>query len=102
MAARRPLGLFPRPRRQLGRVRGGGDLVSTGRPRRKIGKRTLRSVASVEKYLQAGVVPRFIERANQIEAGMRRHQKRREGAYEWAQEQHGQNPDEFARYWREL
>ena len=76
--------------------------MSTGRPRRKIGKRTLRSVASVEKYLQAGVVPRFIERANQIEAGMRRHQKRLERAYEWAIERHGSDPDEFARYWRDL
>jgi hypothetical protein len=76
--------------------------VSTGRPRRKIAKRSLRSVSSVEQYLQAGVVPRFIERANQIEAGIHRHRTRLERAYEWARETHGQNPEEFARYWREL
>jgi hypothetical protein len=76
--------------------------VSQGRPRRKIGKRTLRSASSVEKYLQAGVVPRFIERANQIESGMHRHRRRLERAYEWAVGRYGQNPEEFARYWREL
>jgi hypothetical protein len=72
------------------------------RPRRKIAKRSVRSASSVEQYLRAGVVPRFIERANQIEAGTRRHRMRLERAYEWAQERYGQNPEELARYWREL
>jgi hypothetical protein len=72
------------------------------RPRRKFGKRSLHSVSSVESYLQAGAVPRFIERANQIESAMHRHRKRLERAYEWAVERHGENPEEFARYWREL
>ena len=76
--------------------------MSQGRPRRRIGKRQLRSVSSVEQYLQAGVVPRFIERANQIESEMRRHRTRLERAYEWARESHGQDPDGFARYWTEL
>jgi hypothetical protein len=76
--------------------------VSRDRPRRRFGKRQLRSVASVERYLQAGVIPRFIERSNQIEAGIHRHRMRLERAYEWAQARHGQSPDEFARYWREL
>lgn len=72
------------------------------RPRRKSGKRSLHSVSSVEAYLQAGAIPRFIERANQIESGIHRHRKRLERAYEWAVERHGQDPEELARYWREL
>jgi len=62
----------------------------------------LHRVASVEQYLQAGVVPRFIERAQQIEAGMHRHRKRIARAYEWAQERYGNNPEEFAVQWRAL
>jgi hypothetical protein len=76
--------------------------VTEARSRRRFGKRSVRNVSSVERYLQAGVVPRFIERANQIESGIHRHRKRLERAYEWARETHGQNPDEFARYWRDL
>jgi hypothetical protein len=76
--------------------------VSQSRPRYRMGKRTVRSASSVEQYLQAGVVPRFIERSNQIEAGIHRHRKRLERAYEWAHEHHGESPDEFARYWLDL
>jgi hypothetical protein len=77
--------------------------VSPAKPKRtRIERRSLHSASSVERYLQAGVVPRFIERANQIESGMHRHRKRLERAYDWAREHHGQNPDEFARYWTEL
>jgi hypothetical protein len=72
------------------------------RPKRKLARRSVRNLASVEQYLQAGVVPRFIERANQIESQTHRHRKRLERAYEWAIERHGSNPDEFARYWRDL
>lgn len=48
----------------------------------------MRSVSSVEQYLQAGVVPRFIERANQIESETHRHRRRLERAYKWAAERH--------------
>ena len=72
------------------------------RPKRKLARRSVRNLASVEQYLQAGVVPHFIERANQIESQTHRHRKRLERAYEWAIEHHGSNPDEFARYWRDL
>jgi hypothetical protein len=75
--------------------------VTESRPRRRIGRRTLRSVSSVEKYLQAGVVPRFIERARQIEDGTRRHRQRLERAYEWTHATHP-DPQEFAAYWRHL
>ena len=70
--------------------------------RRRVARRSLRNVATVERYLQAGVVPRFIERSNQIESGIHRHRKRLERAYEWAQEHNGDDPDEFAAYWRNV
>ncbi|HEX6714781.1 MAG TPA: hypothetical protein VF066_15420, partial [Thermoleophilaceae bacterium] len=74
--------------------------MTQSRPKRRLGRRTVRNVSSVEQYLQAGVVPRFIERANQIEAGIHRHRTRLERAYEWAVEKYGHDPEEFARYWR--
>ena len=71
----------------------------TSRPKRKIARRSLRNVSSVEQYLQAGVVPRFIERARQIEDGTRRHRLRLQRAYDWVREQHGEDPEEFAARW---
>jgi hypothetical protein len=76
--------------------------VSQSRPRRRITRRSLRSVSSVEQYLQAGVVPRFIERSRQIEDGTRRHRRRLERAYEWAREQHGEDPTAFTDCWRRI
>jgi hypothetical protein len=62
----------------------------------------LRNVSSVEQYLQAGVVPRFIERSNQIESGIRRHRQRLERSYEWTREQLGSDPEAFAQRWLEI
>ena len=76
--------------------------MSQSRPSQRLGRRKVHSVSSVEQYLQAGVIPRFIERANQIEAGIRRHRHRLERAYEWAREHRGGDPAEFAAYWRGL
>jgi hypothetical protein len=75
---------------------------SQNRPRRRLTRRPVRNISTVERYLQAGVVPRFIERGRQIEDGIHRHRKRLERAYEWAHEHHGASPEEFASYWREL
>ena len=58
--------------------------------------------ATVEQYLQAGVVPRFIERARQIEDQTRRHRQRLERAYEWVREQHGEDLDAFALHWTRI
>ena len=77
-------------------------MSGTSRPKRRIARRSLRSASSVEQYLQAGVVPRFIERARQIEDGTRRHRTRLERAYEWARERHREDPERFADYWRGL
>ena len=72
------------------------------RPKRRLSRRSVRSVASVEQYLQAGVVPRFIERANQIEEQTRRHRQRLERAYEWAQEEHPDDHEGFAEHWTRI
>ena len=76
--------------------------MAESRPRRRIARRSLRSVSSVEQYLQAGVVPRFIERARQIEDGMRRHRHRLERAYDWVRTQHPDDPAAFAERWTEI
>lgn len=62
----------------------------------------MRSTASVEQYLQAGVVPRFVERARQIEDMTRRHRQRLERAYAWVREQHPGDELGFAQHWRAL
>lgn len=69
------------------------------RPKRRIARRSLRSASTVEQYLRAGVVPRFIERAQQIEEQTRRHRQRLERAYEWVREQHPADPEAFAEHW---
>lgn len=76
--------------------------MSESRPKRRIARRSLRSVSSVEQYLQAGVVPRFIERARQIDQTMRRHEVRLERAYDWARERYAVDPVEFAARWRAI
>jgi hypothetical protein len=76
--------------------------VSTSRPKRKIARRSVRNMASVEQYLRAGAIPRFIERAQQIESETRRHRQRLERAYEWTHRQHPDDRAAFAEHWRML
>jgi hypothetical protein len=72
------------------------------RPRRRIARRSLRSAATVEQYLRAGVVPRFIERSRQIEDATRRHRQRLERAYEWVRRQHGEDPEAITEHWMRI
>lgn len=74
----------------------------SSRPKRRISKRTLRNTSSVEQYLQAGVVPRFIERAREIESLTERHRQRLERAYQWAREQHAGDARGFEARWRAI
>ena len=74
--------------------------MSRSRARRLISKRTLNSPSSVEAYLQAGMTPRFIERALQIETVTKRHRNRLARAYERARKNYGDDPAEFAERWR--
>ena len=72
------------------------------RPKRRISRRSVRSLATVEQYLRAGVVPRFVERANQIEEQTRRHRQRLERAYGWTKEEHADDPEAFAEHWMRI
>jgi hypothetical protein len=76
--------------------------MAEGRGRKRISRRTLSSPATVEAYLQAGVVPRFIERANQIESDTRRHRRRLQRAYDRMRERYADNPERFADRWRAM
>jgi hypothetical protein len=66
---------------------------------RRISRRTLRSPSSVEAYLQAGVIPRFIERARQIEDETQRQRLQLERAYEWMRGKYADDPSAFAEHW---
>ena len=74
----------------------------TSRPKRRIARRSLRSTSSVEQYLQAGVVPRFIERARQFEDSTQRPRQRLARAYEWTRARHGDDPQRFAARWHAI
>jgi hypothetical protein len=76
--------------------------MSEGRGRRRISRRTLGSPSSVEAYLQAGVMPRFIERARQIEDETKRQRARLGRAYEWMREKYADDPAAFAEHWRAM
>ena len=67
---------------------------------RAISRRTLRSPSSVEAYLQAGVTPRFIERALAIESAIKRHTMNLQRAYERMRQEHADDPLAFGRQWR--
>ena len=47
-------------------------------------------------------MPRFIERARQIEDEMRRHRRRLARAYEWMRDKYEDQPGRFAERWKAL
>ena len=55
---------------------------------------------SVEAYLRAGGLPRYMERARDIEQGIRRERIHLERAYATLLEECGSDRDEFAQRWR--
>jgi hypothetical protein len=57
---------------------------------------------TVENYLRGAVMPRWMERLRDIEAGTRRHRKRLAADREWLREQCGGDEERFEREWREL
>ena len=68
-----------------------------GRP---LPRRVRQTQRSVESYLRAGSLPRYMERARDIERGIRTESIRLERAYRALQEECGPNAREFARRWR--
>src|SRR3954451_21165333 len=57
---------------------------------------------SVENYLRGAVMPRWMERLRDIESGTRRHRSALARDHAWLREQHGDDPERFAREWRAL
>jgi hypothetical protein len=74
--------------------------VTQGRGRRRFGRRTVSSTATIEQYLRAGATPRFIERALQIEDAISRHRRRLARAYRLTRARHAGDPQGFERRWR--
>lgn len=67
-----------------------------------ISQQELHRERTVEGYLRAGVMPRWMERLRDIEAGTRLHRRRLAADHEWLREQHADDPERFAAEWRAL
>jgi hypothetical protein len=70
-----------------------------GRP---LSRRARQTQRSVEAYLKAGVRPRWMERVDEIDQGVRAEKQRLARAYRALQEECGEDPSAFARRWRAL
>src|SRR4051795_2880602 len=64
-----------------------------------LSRRVRQTKRSVEAYLKAGVIPRYMERLREIEAGMRSERRRIERAYRALREECADDPEQFARRW---
>jgi hypothetical protein len=74
------------------------DDVGHGKP---LSRRTRQTKRTVESYLQAGVMPRYMERLREIDVSLRVHRTRLARAYEILGETCGDDRELFARRWRE-
>jgi hypothetical protein len=74
------------------------DTQGFGRPLSRRARQTRRSV---EAYLKAGVLPRYMERLREIERETEDQRARLERAYRALREEYAGDPDAFARLWRE-
>ena len=57
---------------------------------------------AVERYIRGAVMPRFMQRLRDIDAGLRRHALRLGRHYAQLQEECAGDPEAFERRWREL
>src|SRR3954447_22461042 len=65
-----------------------------------LSRRTRQTQRSVEAYLKAGVIPRYMERLREIANETKRHQAQLKRSYERLREQCGEDAEEFERRWR--
>jgi hypothetical protein len=79
-------------------VRGGVDESREGRPLSRRARQTRRTV---EAYLAAGVMPRYMERLREIEAERKRLRRQIGRAYRRLREEYGHDPEQFASRWSE-
>jgi hypothetical protein len=73
------------------------DDSGVGKP---LSRRTRQTKRTVEAYLRAGGVPRYMERLREIDAELSRQTFRLQRAYGALQRTCGHDPEEFARRWR--
>ena len=79
-------------------VRSGVDEAREGKPLSRRARQTRRTV---EAYLAAGVMPRYMERLREIEAERANLRRRIARAYRGLKEACGDDREAFARRWRE-
>jgi hypothetical protein len=79
-------------------VRSGVDEAREGKPLSRRARQTRRTV---EAYLAAGVMPRYMERLREIESERKRLRSRIARAYDALEKTCGDDREEFARRWRE-
>ena len=65
-------------------------------------RRARQTKRSVESYLAAGVLPRYMQRLRDIEDATRAHRRRLRAAYERLREECGDDRARFARRWHAL
>jgi hypothetical protein len=73
------------------------DRGGIGQP---LSRRVRQTKRSVEAYLSAGVMPRYMERLREIETGIATERRRLERAYRVLREGCGDDRELFARRWR--
>jgi len=78
-------------------VRSGVDESREGRPLSRRARQTRRTV---EAYLAAGVMPRYMERLREIEAERKRLRRQIARAYARLREECGEDREAFAKRWR--
>jgi hypothetical protein len=76
-------------------------LEDTGGVGKPLSRRARQTRRTVEAYLKAGGVPRYMERLNEIDTGVRMQTARLEAAYVQLRAACGHDPELFARRWRE-
>jgi hypothetical protein len=73
------------------------DDEGQGRP---FSERVRPSRRSLEAYLKAGSVPRWMERVTEVDQGIARERRRLGERYRALRAEYGRDPEEFARRWR--
>lgn len=75
------------------------DEGGAGKPLSRRARQTRRTL---ENYLKAGFLPRYMERVREIERETRGHRRTLERTYRRLAEEHRDDPDGFARRWRRM
>lgn len=72
------------------------DDALAGKP---LSRRARQTKRSVESYLAAGVMPRYMQRLREIDDATRMHRRRLQALYERLQDECGDDSERFARRW---